>query len=271
MHGLILPLLLAALTPVTARREGRLLYVPVGVNGQGPFWFCFDSGAPHAVVDPFIVRRLGLTTTAPGTTSGTGQGGVPYCSVQPLVLTLGTVEIHAADPWEIDLGGVPIPKWVHGLIGADLIDSYAIEMDSDRPPLRLFDAKAFTPPRGATAIPLEVENHRFFVKVVIDVNETETVERRVRIDTGSEDSVGDESAKRARQTRTSTLGHGLGQDYQSVSGRFAAVHLGPLTVRDVWGPAIEHSAMGMEMLGRFRVTFDAAHRKLWLVPGRSAP
>src|ERR1041385_6348616 len=130
MHGLILPLLLAALTPVTAvtaRREGRLLYVPVRVNGQGPSWFCFDSGAPHAVVDPFIVRRLGLPTAAPGPTNGTGQGGVPYRSVQPLVLTLGTVEIHAVDPWEIDLGGVPIPKWVHGLIGADLIDSYAVE------------------------------------------------------------------------------------------------------------------------------------------------
>src|ERR1041385_629407 len=121
MHGLILSLLLAALTPVTtitARRVERLVYVPVRVNGQGPFWFCLDSGSHHAVVDPFIVRRLGLTATAPGTTSGTGQGGVPSRRVQPLTLTLGTVKIHAAEPWEIDLSGVPIPKWVHGLIGA---------------------------------------------------------------------------------------------------------------------------------------------------------
>jgi hypothetical protein len=269
MHSLILPLLLAALTPVTtitARREGRLIYVPVRVNGQGPFWFCFDSGASHSIVDPVIVRQLGLKATAPGTTSGTGRGGVAYRRVPPLVLTVGKVEIHAAEPWEIDLSGVPIPKWVHGLIGADLIESYAVELDPDRARLRLFDAKTFTPPRGAVSIPLEVDNHRFFLEVVIDVNDKETVKRRLRIDTGSEDSVGDESAKRAQQTRTSTLGHGLGQDYQSVSGRFAAVYLGPFTTRGVWGPAIEHSAIGMEMLRRFTVTFDAAHRKLHLVP-----
>ena len=246
MFRLLLPLLLAALTPastVNARREGRILYVPVRVNGQGPFWFCFDSGAHHAIVDPFIVRRLHLTTTAPGTTSGTGQGGVAYRRVRPLVLTVGSVKLDVADPWEIDLRGVPIPKWVHGLIGADLLDSYVVEMDSERPRLRLFDPKTFTPPRGATRVPMHVENHRFFVDVTIDVNEKETVERRVRIDTGSEDSVGDASAKRARQTRVVTLGQGLGQDYQSVSGLFAAVHLGPFTLRDVWGPAIEHSAI----------------------------
>jgi hypothetical protein len=269
MHTIILSLLLATLTPVTnvgARRVGRLLYVPVRVNGQGPFWFCFDSGSHHTIVDPRLVRQLGLAVTAPGATSGTGQGKVPFRHVRPFALTVGGARIDAADPWEVDLSGVPIPTWVRGLIGADLLERYVVEIDPNRPRFRLFDPRTFTPPRGATAVPLEVENHRFFVRMTIDVNEKETVERRVRIDTGSEDFVADESARRARQTQVSTLGHGLGHDYQSVSGLFAAVHLGPFTLRDGWGPAIEHSAAGMELFRRFTTTFDAAHGVIYLVP-----
>jgi hypothetical protein len=269
MHSLILPLLLAILTPVTAidaRREGRLLYLPVRVNGQGPFWFCFDSGAHHTVVDPVLVRRLHLGVTGSGTTGGTGRGGVPYRHLRPIELGVGGATIKVADPWEIDLSGVPFARWAQGLIGADLLESYAVEIDPDRPRFRLFDPKAFTPPHGATALPLIAENHRFFLKVTIDVNEKETVERRVRIDTGSSDAVADESAKRAPQTRVSTLGQGLGQNYQSVSGRFAAVHLGPFTFHDAWGPAAEHSAIGMEILRRFTITFDVPHGVIDLVP-----
>jgi hypothetical protein len=269
MHSLILPLLLAALTPVAtvpARRDGKLLYLPVRVNGNGPFWFCFDSGAHHAIVDPFLVRRLHLGVAESGATSGTGKGEVPFRHVHPIALAIGAVKIDVADPWEVDLTPVPIPKWVHGLIGADLLESYVVEIDPDAPQLRLFDPKTFAPPRGAAALQLVVENHRFFLELTIDVNEHETVTRRVRIDTGSSDAVADESARRARQTRASTLGQGLGQNYESVSGLFTAVHLGPFTFRDVWGPAIEHSAIGMEMLRRFTTTFDAARRTIYLVP-----
>lgn len=86
--------------------------------------------------------------------------------------------------------------------------------------------------------------------------------------TGSEDSVGDESVKNGRHVRETTLGHGLGTDYKALSGEFDAVHIGPFTVRNVWGPGTPNAEIGMEILRRFTVTFDTAHHVMYLQPNR---
>jgi hypothetical protein len=253
---------------VHARRDGKLLFVPVRVAGHGPYWFAVDSGAPHSVIDPYLVKELGLTTTAAPPIKGTGQGDVAMQKTAPLDMAIGDVKLRIAEPWVIDLSGVPIPKSTHGLVGADFFEAFIVEIDPERSTVRFFEPRTFRPPKDAVALPLEDTNHRLFVNVTIDVSDHERVERRVRIDTGSSDAVGDEIAKHARVARESTLGRGLGNDYQSVSGRFDAVHVGPFTFRDSWGPATPFPVIGMEMFRRFTSTFDVAHRKLYLRPNR---
>src|ERR1051326_2631826 len=100
------------LTSVHGRREDKLLYVPVHVGGHGPYWFAVDSGAHNSVIDPFIVEELGLTVTGTMTTKGTGEGDVPVRTVAPLDMRIGDVTLKIAEPWAIDLSGVPLPKWV---------------------------------------------------------------------------------------------------------------------------------------------------------------
>ncbi|HSY52317.1 MAG TPA: retropepsin-like aspartic protease [Thermoanaerobaculia bacterium] len=257
-----------ALTSIPARRDGKLFYVPVRIAGHGPYWFCLDTGAHHVVIDPFIVKELGLKVIGRTTTKGTGQGGVSTQRVGTLELSVGDAHLKAAEPLVIDLSGVPIPKWVHGLIGADLLEAFIVEMDPERSTVRLFDRRTFAPPAGAVAVPLEDTNHRLFMPVTIDVNGKERVVRRARIDTGSEDSVGDAIVKDGRDVRETTLGHGLGTDYKAVSGVFDAVHIGSFTFRDVWAPGTPDTAIGMEMLRRFTVTFDVAHHMMYLQPNR---
>ena len=87
---IILPLLLSGVTcalaanqplaTAIARKDGQLLFVEVRVAGAGPFWFCLDTGAPHSIVDPYVVKQVGLQTLHSSTVTGTGQG-VPSGSV----------------------------------------------------------------------------------------------------------------------------------------------------------------------------------------------
>lgn len=270
MHTILRTVLavVLALTSIPAKREGKLFFVPVRISGHGPYWFCLDTGAHHAVIDPFIVKELGLKVTGQTTTKGTGQGEVPTQRVASLDLSIGDAGLRADEPLVIDLSGVPIPKWVHGLIGADLLEAFVVELNPERSTVRLFDPRTFQKPAGAVEVPLEDTNHRFFMPVTIDVNDKETVVRRARIDTGSEDSVGDEVVKNGRHVRETTLGHGLGTDYKAVSGVFDAVHIGKFTIRNVWGPGTPSTAIGMEMLRRFTVTFDVAHHVMYLQPNR---
>lgn len=37
---------------------GKLIYLPVEVNGTGPFMFCFDTGAPNSIVDTAAAQKL---------------------------------------------------------------------------------------------------------------------------------------------------------------------------------------------------------------------
>lgn len=256
----------APVATVAARRAGKLLFVPVRVAGVGPFWFAVDSGASHTVIDPYILRKVGIATKGSTTTTGTGKGAVAVVRAAPLKMAIGRAVVDVAEPWVIDLSGVPIPKWVHGLAGAEFFEKYVIELDSSAPSLRFFDPKTFLKADAATTVPIVVENHRFFVAVAIDVNDHERVEHRLRIDTGSGDSVADDIVRKGREVRETTLGAGLGADFKGVSGLLNAVHLGPFTIRDVWAPGAPNPGIGMEIFRRFTTTFDIPHGAMHLVP-----
>lgn len=273
---IILPLLLGGVTAALAanqplattiaRKDGQLLFVEVRVAGAGPFWFCLDTGAPHSIVDPYVVKQAGLQTLRSSTVTGTGQGAVPVEHTAPAVMSVGSLHVKVQEPWVIDLSGVPIPKWTHGLLGAEFFENYVVEVDPEKPSLRFFDPATFVPPRDAAVVPLIVENHRFFLTATLEPNDQKSVERKLRIDLGSEESVADELVKKGSEVRSTTLGQGLGQDYRGFSGLLKAVQLGPFRFERVWGPGAPHSAIGMELFRRFTATFDASRGKLYLQP-----
>lgn len=152
---------------------------------------------------------------------------------------------------------------MRGLIGADLLSRYAIKIDPVHHTVALFDARTFSA-SGETILPLIVKNDRYYVDATLDVRPGLTVTDRFRVDTGSGDSFDDPAAAKAVRTRSTTLGNGLGKNFQASSGEYAAAHLGPFTWRNVWGPATPTPFVGMEILRRFVVTFDAAQGKLYL-------
>jgi hypothetical protein len=274
----ILPLLSGSAIPASAankplatvdvKKDGQLMFVQVRVNGDGPFWFCLDTGAPHSVVDPYIVKRVGLKMLRSDSVTGTGKGAVHIEHAEPTVLSLGGLRVRIEEPWVVDLSGVPIPKTTHGLVGAEFFENYVVEVDPEKPSLTFFDPATFVPPSNTAVVPLITERHRFFVNATLEVNDQQTAERRLRIDLGSEESVADELVKQGSEVRSSTLGQGLGQNYQGVSGLLKAVQLGPFRFEKVWGPESPQPGIGMEIFRRFTATFDASRGKLYLKPNR---
>jgi hypothetical protein len=99
------------------------------------------------------------------------------------------------------------------------------------------------------------------------------IERRVlgpeHADTGSEDSIDDDTVRSSPVTRKTTLGNGLGNSYEDVSGIYDTVVIGPFKFQHVWGPARAVAIIGMEMMRRFTLTFDARHGRLYLEPNSS--
>jgi predicted aspartyl protease len=93
---------------------GTLVYVPVRVNGHGPYEFVLDTGSSNSSVDRSLVRRLGLPRTGKQhpVQGVTGSGMVPVVKVHRW--TLGGVPMHGSSLSVVDLG-----IGVGGLLGSD--------------------------------------------------------------------------------------------------------------------------------------------------------
>jgi predicted aspartyl protease len=93
---------------------GTLLYVPMRVNGHGPYEFVLDTGSSNSSVDRSLVRALGLPRTGQmhPVQGVTGTGLVPVVKVRRW--TLGGMPMHGSSLSVVDLG-----IGVGGLLGSD--------------------------------------------------------------------------------------------------------------------------------------------------------
>lgn len=240
--------------------------VEVRINESAPAWFIVDSGASHTVFDPKFATELGLKVESAPPTTGTGAGEVTKSHAEPVVIMMNEVKLNVPEPWVIDLSKAPLPAAVRGLVGAELFKNFVVRMDPVQSTFTVFDADAYRHEAGGASIPLLVEGDKLFLEAELEVPAGKRVTHKLRIDTGSESSVNDEIVKQSEEVRTSTLGGGLGEQFKSYSGVFSSVKLGPYVIKHVWGPGGPRPSIGMELLRRFIITFDAPHGRIYLEP-----
>ncbi|RYG10486.1 MAG: hypothetical protein EON92_12570, partial [Burkholderiales bacterium] len=79
--------------PTQLDRIGRV-WVPVFINGRGPFRLVLDSGATHSAITPSVVQQLGLSTTEQPAVM---MRGVTGSAITPAVrvdsLSVGDLEV----------------------------------------------------------------------------------------------------------------------------------------------------------------------------------
>ncbi len=117
---------------------GRTLaFVPVSIDGEGPYMFALDTGASTSVVDDDIADRLDLPRTGESRlVSGIlGTGRVPVAEVDQW--RLGDVRLDPGELAVIDIGP-PGSGGIQGLLGSDVLSEFgSITVDYDDGTLRL--------------------------------------------------------------------------------------------------------------------------------------
>jgi hypothetical protein len=257
------------LAEISYRAVGKLIYLPVQVNGSNPLWFVFDTGAPNTIINTATAEKQKIKALSRDIIQGTGKGGVAAAVAGKIRLTLGGLTTHVTHAQIVDLSGVPLPTKVDGILGAEFIEQYVVRIDPTQHKIAFYDPTQFVYQGDGKSMPLELTNSRLYIRVSLATRPGELLERKLRVDTGSEDSVDDDSVRNSPNTKKTTLGNGLGTNYEDVSGVFDTVIIGPYTFRHVWGPAGAVSLVGMEMMRRFTLTFDTKHGLLYLEPNSS--
>jgi hypothetical protein len=257
------------LARINYRPVGKLIYIPVQVNGSGPLWFIFDTGAPNSIIDTAVAQKLRVKAISSGIIHGTGKGDVSADDAGEVQFTIGGLTTRVPHAKIVDLSKVPVPVKADGLLGAEFLEQYVVRIDPAAHTIAFYDSNTFAYRGDGKSMPLELTNSRLYVHIGLAAKPGELVERRLRVDTGSEDSIDDDTVRSSPATQKTTLGNGLGASYEDVSGVYDTVIIGPFTFHRVWGPAGAVPIVGMEMMRRFTLTFDTKRGLLYLEPNSS--
>jgi hypothetical protein len=248
------------------KRDGQLILVDASINNSVPVLFLVDTGAPHTIFDPKFAKELGMKVEGASPVTGTGKGPVAKSRTGPVTMVLHDVKIEVPEPWVIDLSKAPIPRAAKGLVGAEIFKTHVVRMDPLQSTFSIFDPASYRFTGNGASIPLIFEGDKLFLEADLEVPAGRVVTHKLRIDTGSESSVNDEIVKQSAELRVSTLGGGLGENFKSYSGVFTSIKIGHYKIKHVWGPGGPGPAIGMEILRRFIITFDAPHKRIYFEP-----
>jgi hypothetical protein len=260
-------------TSIPYEDDGRTrVYVPVTINGRGPFIFELDSGG-HLILTAETTRTLGLTPQ--GQLSSTGATAVTragYVKLRELrigdaVMRNQPAKVLPLPPWSSDRGSLP-PR--AGIIGLELFERFMVSIDPATKMVTLSDPATATTHSG---VPLTL---RFAEDAPLVDGGYAGYAGDFMIDTGNAGGTIIEYEWAAPRGLTPRLKNGLRVDDDFY--RCDAIRIGPVTldreVIDYVGPTRSGSESthavagiyGAPLLSRFSATYDYSRGKAWLEP-----
>jgi len=261
------------------------IYIRAEVDGQ-PVRMIVDTGGLNLLL-PAAAARLGLTSAGKLAASGAGDQKVDVALARGRELAVGDVRLarpvfYVLDlPSLADISGEPFD----GLVGFELFHRLAVRIDYPAQVLTLTRRESFSPPAGATIVPLELRD-----RTPIAAGSIDGLPARFTVDTGAGNSltVNDPFSRangleaRYHPAFETITGWGAGGPARGKPVRFREIKLGDAAIPDVVGdlhtgdrgaladPDVSAN-LGAGVLRRFAVTFDYRDRKLYLEPGPALP
>jgi predicted aspartyl protease len=260
------------------------IYMHGAIDGK-PVLLLLDTGGAN-VLTPASAKRLGYTPEGAMAASGAGNDQPDLAFAHGGAVTVGGVTLAKPVFYVIDMGALPDVEGVDldGLVGYELFSRLAVRIDYPGRTVTFTSPAAFTPPAGAIAVPFEMSDRIPVVRGTID-----SLPGRFWIDTGSRSSLttmtkftkDHDLAGKYKPRFEAVNGWGVGGAARSSPVRFHEVTIGSAKVHDVVGDLFTGEKsnladpdaaanLGGGILSRFVVTFDYAHRTMYLEPGPDA-
>ena len=259
------------------------ILVPVTVGPSEPLTFILDTGSPVTVVTSHeTAEGLGLELLGDVRARGAGTGAPPRSSIAaPTSVALDTIALDSARILVMEIE-TPLAaasgRRYRGILGRLLFERYVVRLDFRNRWLELYEPDGFTPPDGATVLPLRLEGGHPHVDTWAVLAQGDTVALDLVIDTGAKLSLALDLGPRVSlpdRTVEMIVGHGANGPVPGRVGRVPQLTLGDTAVFDVLAAFVDDELgvtpgadgnLGVGSLERFDVTFDYPHSRLVLEP-----
>lgn len=270
---------------IPAELSDGLILVQGSVNGSGPAWFAFDTGATIIVLDEDFATRIGLDLSDRTKDERSGRERV---QVHGLSLRFGGIELAGHTAYISKLAELElfVGKPFVGIFGYELLHHAVVELDYAGRALVVHRPGAFAYSGPGKTVPLEVVGKWPVLPVRLEQDGQAPVENKLILDSGSLSAMSLMVGGLAAQTIDVPVSAGIGGvgAGNARAGRISALTLGPWTFSnpvvmfppaggtedpDYLTKAISSTGIGLvgaPVCSRFRLVFDYPGRSLLMEP-----
>ncbi|MDQ3482110.1 MAG: retropepsin-like domain-containing protein, partial [Pseudomonadota bacterium] len=257
---------------------GTRIYIPATVNGR-EVEVLLDSGADTTVLDKSFAESVGRQMVGAGVATGSG-GEMEAGYAKDIVIEIGDMTLNLPTVAVIDLAevanriAIPLPV----ILGKDVFLQSIVDIDPSGPTIAFHDPKSFTPPPGATLVPLEPLGSLRVVPVSVEG----LPEAPMMFDLGNGGYMSLSPAYwqthkllAGRKSSTRSSGAIGGEKINSVA-TLKSIRFAGVTFREVpaelSAPNIETDSdreagnIGMPLLRRFRMMIDFQNSRIFVIP-----
>jgi len=158
------------LAEVSYRPVGKLIYVPVQVNGSRALWFIFDTASANSIIDTSAAQTLHIKGLSSGIIQGAGKGDISADDAGEVQLTFGGLTTRVPHAKIVDLSKVPVPVKADGLLGAEFLEQYIVRIDPAAHTIGFYSSNTFAYRGEGKSLPLELTNSRLYIHVGLAAN-----------------------------------------------------------------------------------------------------
>ena len=268
----------------------KAVIVQVSIDGRPAEDFLLDTGASLSVLDTDYAYGLGYHAEGQASAQGiAASASMRFLQLGSIALATGGSPAATLRDFRVALlpwgEGSKVTMWrkMAGILGADFLSRFVVEIDYDARTLTLHDPKTFRYDGNGTAIPFELHGGIPIVEMTVDDDCT----GKFMVDVGNSFQFMLHGSLvrpcrligKKRRREVDVRGGGVGGGFTAKMCRLDSVRIGPyswtepvavLTLANRGGIGSEdvHGNIGNTVLERFKCTFDYANRRLWLEPGR---
>jgi hypothetical protein len=268
----------------------RIVYLPVALNGAGPFTFVLDTGAGGiSAVDRAVADSLGLAVETFTTAGGAGEEAVEVGRADSLTIELPGVSFTDRTVFTLPLHRMDRHwgKTKDGVIGGDLLSTLVTRIDYENETIDFHDAATYEHTGAGEAIPLVVVGNFLFVEAKVFLfGKARPINAFLMVDTGVRLSLFNtwyanryNLAAQSPKTTTGIMGFGLGGVSRGTVGRVRGIELGSIRLEN---PVVDFSIdeagaladtsfsgiIGADILHRFHVVIDYSRSRMVLEKNR---
>jgi Aspartyl protease/PDZ domain len=273
-------------------QDFNLLYLPVSLNKDGPFWFILDTGAQATIIDSEVAKRARVEYQGiDGEAGGAGEATAQLSAAKNVALKVSGLTVPFEQMIVVPIGPMASPyvgRPVNGILGYDFINRYVIEIDYARRQLHLHDPRTHHYTGNGEIIPLTIRNQYPHIRAWLEMPNRTRVDADLIVDTGASNTlVLSTSFVQARALLSADfvtiadMVTGAGGPSPGVVGRIAELGFGGVrikrppvyfsnskqdTLADLLGA---DGILGADVLRGYKVILDYTNKRMILEPDRS--